>query len=909
MRLQKLILAILIALTGFTIFARGQELVWDMLMSSNASLPWMETGIIDSFEDTQYDSIALSSGDSLIIATTGEVLGTGRNTENLSGAVLTWQNTSGTTEVDTQTETMLTWIDPAFPHLLISEVFYDGSDEWLEITNLSNSPFSGIIQLSWSVNLSTSISINSHQSILILKPSGNYARIDLAIPRITTNTFSLTDTKAINLTLLRSGQFLDEFLVETGLVTKLDNKKTSFQKLQLSGARIITWTTIPVNILEWYIANPWILLQESPQNPPETTSGTALDTTWQALSGQIISATNRPIKITEISDYTWQFSPFIEIEALEDWSGTLTFSGSLLKEGFFLDEKLIKWEILIISSSDNWWLSSQKIRANPRLYLQKSWFLSIYGQSRQVFDTVQILSIYSWKSLYYSDISQSGVRIFDKVDMFSPGFDEKFLWYFSGWKTECTSVSVISWATVPVTPKPEMSSGVQIPEPGMVQIKSLVFKGDESITLVSLRTGDIDLSDHKRYLLTRAAGKTERWTTKKYLTGTLVSGQSITIPKTFWFLDGGGCVSLWYSGSLYDSFCYAAPIPEPKIPKILKILTGEKLFTGLTQLTGQFTWIEIPQVSIISLLPNPTGKDTTETIVISATTDYLFTGFFVKVDTSKHKLSSFIYSGITTITGSLWLTNKATCVQLWRTEYQLDSFCYTNPKDNQRFGQTNPILNEIVQTDFSLLSKATFVLTGNQICIAYEKQALRCRSLPASKTSTKLKNQNKLYKTYANLLEDYLRKNRSTLLYQTPLKDYFLVFSDAKKAINDYQSTITISGQQIDVQDIATQIRLKTTTGSVESGYENRLSKGILWVQKFLRRGVVLWNRRSNFFSISDNPASLCRSARCFTNAALDWPKCWVIIKQRSVFQNKFCRKQEQKTNSPPPKYVGIWAI
>jgi NMD protein affecting ribosome stability and mRNA decay len=44
----------------------------------------------------------------------------------------------------------------------------------------------------------------------------------------------------------------------------------------------------------------------------------------------------------------------------------------------------------------------------------------------------------------------------------------------------------------------------------MVQIKSLVFKGDESITLVSLRTGDIVLLDHKRYLLTRAAGKTER---------------------------------------------------------------------------------------------------------------------------------------------------------------------------------------------------------------------------------------------------------------------------------------------------------------------------------------------------------------------------------------------------------------
>lgn len=909
MRLQKLILGIIIVLTGLTIFARGQELVWDTLMSSSASLPSTETGIIASFEDIQYNTTAISSGDSLIIAATGEILGTGRDTQQVSGAVLTWQNTSDTTQVDTQTGSLLTWIEPAFPHLLISEVFYDWTDEWLELTNLWETSFSGKIQLSGSVNISTSISIHPQQSILLLKPSWNYARIDLAVPRITTTTFSLTDTKAINLTLLTSGQILDEFLVETGRVTKLDNKKTSFQKLQLSGARIITWTTIPINVSEGYIANPWIILQEPPQNPPETSTGSSIDNTWQALSGQIVTGESSPLKITEISDYTWQFSPFIELEALEDWSGSLTFSGSLLKEGFFIDEKLNKWEIFIISSSDNWWLAGQKIIVNPRLYLQKSWFLSIYGQSRQVFDTVQILSIYPWKSLYYSDISQSGVRLFDKVDMFSPGFDEKLLWYFSGSKTECTSVSPISWTTVPATPKTEMSSGVQFPDPGMVQIKSLVFKGDESITLVSLRTGDIVLSDHKRYLLTRAAGKTERWSTKKYLTGTLASGQSITIAKTFWFLDGGGCVSLWYSGSLYDSFCYAAPIPEPKIPKVPKISTGDKLLTGLSELTGQATWSIIPQVSIISLLPNPAGKDASEMLILWSSGDYLFTGFFLKVNTTKHKLSSFIYSGITTITGSLWLINKATCVQLWRTTYQLDSFCYTTPKDNQRFGQTNPILNEIGQTDFSLLSKASFILTGNQICIAYEKQALRCRSLPASKTSTKLKNQNKLYKTYANLLEEYLRKNRSTLFYQTPLKEYFSVFSDAKKAINESQSTISISGQQIDVQDISTQIRLKTSTGSVESGYENGLPKGILWVQKLLRRGVILWNRRSNFFSISNNPASLCRSARCFTNAALDWSKRWLIADQRSNFQNKFCRKQEQKTNSPPPKHVGIWTI
>jgi hypothetical protein len=55
------------------------------------------------------------------------------------------------------------------------------------------------------------------------------------------------------------------------------------------------------------------------------------------------------------------------------------------------------------------------------------------------------------------------------------------------------------------------------------------------------------------------------------------------------------------------------------------------------------------------------------------------------------------------------------------------------------------------------------------------------------------------------------------LLYQTPIKDYLDAFTAAKKAINKSESEISISGQVVSVQDLATQIRLKTTTGSVES--------------------------------------------------------------------------------------------
>ena len=124
--------------------------------------------------------------------------------------------------------------------MIISEVYYDGTDERIEISNIGISDFSGKIQISGSISLSTQVLLPIRQSILLIKPSADYARIDLGVPRVTTSTFGLTDTKAINLILSTSGQILDSFVADTGLVVKLDNKKTSIQKTYLSGQRIIT---------------------------------------------------------------------------------------------------------------------------------------------------------------------------------------------------------------------------------------------------------------------------------------------------------------------------------------------------------------------------------------------------------------------------------------------------------------------------------------------------------------------------------------------------------------------------------------------------------------------------------------------------------------------------------------------
>lgn len=202
-----------------------------------------------------------------------------------------------------------------------------------------------------------------------------------------------------------------------------------------------------------------------------------------------------------------------------------------------------------------------------------------------------------------------------------------------------------------------------------------------------------------------------------------------------------------------------------------------------------------------------------------------------------------------------------------------------------------------------------FVVSGSKICTSYEDQILSCRSLPASKTSIKLKNENKLYKTYTNLLQDYLRKNWSTLFYSSDIQNYFATLSQAKKAVDNFESILVISGQQIDVQDIATQIALKIDTGYVESGYENRLPKRILWVQKLWRRSTVFLNSVSNFFSISGIGNPSCRGSRCFVDAQLGISKCQMTPNTSTNTSDQICRKQPPKTNSSSPKYAWIWAI
>ena len=111
-------------------------------------------------------------------------------------------------------------------------MYYDGTDEWVEITNIGDGIFEGNFILSGvkSTSLSlTKILIQPGESKIfgdsLVQISGSQfiAKTGLGL--------SITDTAAINIQMIISGQIEDSFVVDQYRVNKYNDKKTSFEKV------------------------------------------------------------------------------------------------------------------------------------------------------------------------------------------------------------------------------------------------------------------------------------------------------------------------------------------------------------------------------------------------------------------------------------------------------------------------------------------------------------------------------------------------------------------------------------------------------------------------------------------------------------------------------------------------------
>jgi len=87
-------------------------------------------------------------------------------------------------------------VPPTTPALIISEVFFDGSDERIELTNLGSVPFSGLLTFTGiGMNTSLVVSMASGEVLVIGRSSRSFAYIlDTSVIKYSAS-MGFTDTK------------------------------------------------------------------------------------------------------------------------------------------------------------------------------------------------------------------------------------------------------------------------------------------------------------------------------------------------------------------------------------------------------------------------------------------------------------------------------------------------------------------------------------------------------------------------------------------------------------------------------------------------------------------------------------------------------------------------------------------
>ena len=597
------------------------------------------------------------------------------------------------------------WEDTDF-NLIISEVFYDDDDEWIEIFNIWDKDFFWDIELSWSIftdnktdYIYQNIQIPAHDFLIIADSNEMFDfgwNVNILLNEWNYPQFSISDTNEIQIFLLLSWEKVDSFYAHEYRVNKRDDYGVSFHKILTQNWPIITWSASneDVNLSDdtYNYANPWVLYTSaneiidywiSPEDSP------------QEISNMADCSTARK-DIMTISEVFWwwsRYDPFVEFSIYEDIQyeyDSLLLSWSLLAQPITIDldkktesydrEKLQKNTRLILTTKV-WDLTEAGLITivyhSDLKFNYYSWELKLYGidgQSRQVLDIVKITTWWLEKSNYHDGFIHSCGDNMDNVMEFSPWFDEsalkyfsttskynekvvetvKYVWWWGG--CSCPTKSELCWTWTEnvvqtwnsiqtwntILSWNAQDSSEQAPQNEGKQIKIVSLEPKTPESITLQSFLPYDI-DFKNY---NYYLKTSTSTTKKHIDGILYANTIDTFTKSFWFVDAWACVYLYSWDSKLDSYCYSSQKTENESKE-------EK--------SESFNPSDY-QIYIIDINYDPEWSDSwNETITIQSNSSKSLdlSKIKMKVNSTNKKLTWILepYSSIT-LTWSFWFPNS-----------------------------------------------------------------------------------------------------------------------------------------------------------------------------------------------------------------------------------------------------------
>ena len=274
----------------------------------------------------------------------------------------------------------------------------------------------------------------------------------------------------------------------------------------------------------------------------------------------------------------------------------------------------------------------------------------------------------------------------------------------------------------------------------------------------------------------------------------------ITLKWNFWLPNNRAtCVSLNQWSYTFDTQCYN---PDGLSDEEIDIETWDLAI--------------LPDVKIKSIIPNPSGKDSEkEEITLLRTASDDIPGFQTTIDLSpdfsllinwktKKKLAgNLIANQDITIKWSFWLPNTASCVSLLYRWEKLDDFCYTKASDGIKFNSNNTAISEISEEELAIVKGITLVKQWDSLCVSYNKNIFTCKSIPNS-TTEKNKKQLSMQNSYITELQNYIKSNYSMIYYDSKIKDFFDLYSEAKKSIQSWSGDFTRNDSDISITNIST---------------------------------------------------------------------------------------------------------
>ncbi len=227
----------------------------------------LKGGLIEEETTPQNDNMEQSTTENTP-ATWENVTGTGLNILEISpdNQVLSWSG------IDSWE--LLTWINTrqsrqlidtgvatggGVPQLQITEVYFDGHDERIEITNNGTEDFSGNLTIIWAKAVPVTIAsanIPAEESVLI----GDSFSMLINQNKVIQNNIWLNiyDTQTMNIQLEYSWTQLDTFQVDEATIKQANSlKKTSLHRFNDTNEVMIASWRYSDNVLSGFTANPW----------------------------------------------------------------------------------------------------------------------------------------------------------------------------------------------------------------------------------------------------------------------------------------------------------------------------------------------------------------------------------------------------------------------------------------------------------------------------------------------------------------------------------------------------------------------------------------------------------------------------------------------------------------------------